>query len=155
MFGRDSNDPFDIIKSMGFMGGMTDLGSAFGSMGSKKHVRMNGLEIQGEGFMPITIIDGDESIKIMAFLPGVEKNNIVINAVGNSIELRAKRQPLAVTESENVIYNEMSSEEDAYRMITLQTPVKENESKAKFENGMLTLVLPKSEISIKKGIDIE
>ncbi|MCS3901847.1 Hsp20/alpha crystallin family protein [Methanococcus voltae] len=154
MFGRDT-DPFDIIKSMGFMTGMGDISSSFGSFGSKKHVKIGNLEIQGEGFMPITVIDGDESIKIMAFLPGVEKNNIIINAVGNSIELRAKREPLAITESENVVYNEMSSEEDAYRMITLQSPVKESDSKAKFENGMLTLVLPKSEVSIKKGIDIE
>lgn len=151
MFGRD---PFSEIEKM-----MMEVFSTAAPM-SRMTYKMGstggmGVEISGKGYLPITLIEGDDTIKVMAMLPGVNKEDIVINAIGDTLELRAKRAPMMVTESERVIYSEIPEDEEIYRTIKLPTPVKESNSSAKFENGMLIISLPKAETSVKKGINIE
>nr|4ELD_A Chain A, Small heat shock protein HSP16.5 [Methanocaldococcus jannaschii DSM 2661]4ELD_B Chain B, Small heat shock protein HSP16.5 [Methanocaldococcus jannaschii DSM 2661] len=114
-----------------------------------------GIQISGKGFMPISIIEGDQHIKVIAWLPGVNKEDIILNAVGDTLEIRAKRSPLMITESERIIYSEIPEEEEIYRTIKLPATVKEENASAKFENGVLSVILPKAESSIKKGINIE
>ena len=147
MFGRD---PFDTLFERMFkelfatpMAGTTMIQSS------------TGIQISGKGFMPISIIEGDKHIKVIVWLPGVNKDDIVLNAIGDTLEIRAKRSPLMITESERIIYSEIPEEEDIYRTIKLPCNVKEDDASAKFENGMLIIELPKSEVSIKKEIDIE
>jgi HSP20 family protein len=148
MMGRD---PFFEKILSEFLGGapmgMTTM-TSMSSMGS-------GIEISGKGQMPITLIEGDGNIKIIAMVPGIAKEDIVINAIGDTLEIRAKRTPLMITESERIIYSEIPEDEEIYRTIKLPATVKEDSAKAKYENGILIVELPKSEISIKKGIDIE
>ncbi|CAB3288156.1 Small heat shock protein HSP16.5 [Methanocaldococcus lauensis] len=147
MFGRD---PFDSLFERMFkeffatpISGSTVVQSSFG------------IQISGKGFMPISIIEGDDHIKVIAWLPGVNKEDIVLNAVGDTLEIRAKRSPLMITESERIIYSEIPEDEEVYRTIKLPAHVKEENASAKFENGVLVVTLPKAETSIKKGINIE
>jgi len=154
MVGRDPKDPFSEIFKMF---GMSFPMEGFGSPMTRSMFQMSsaGLEINGKGYMPLTIIEGDESIKVIAIIPGVNKSDIVINAVGDTLELRAKRAPLAIMESERVIYSEVPEDEEVYKTIKLPAHVKEGKSSAKFENGMLIISLPKTEKSVRTGIDIE
>jgi len=154
MFGRDPKDPFsEIFKVFGMGVPMEGFGGPMG----KSMFQMNsmGLEISGKGFMPITLIEGDETIKVIAMVPGVTKNDIVINAIGETLELRAKRAPMAIMESEKIIYSEVPEDEEIYKTIKLPAPVVEGNSSAKFENGMLIVTLPKAEKAKRTGIDIE
>ncbi|EHP85002.1 Hsp20/alpha crystallin family protein [Methanotorris formicicus] len=149
MFGRD---PFSEIEKMMMEMFMTPFGA------SRMTYKIGGgtsIEVSGKGFMPITVIEGDEHVKVIAMLPGVNKEDIVLNAVGDTLEIRAKRQPLMITESERIIYSEIPEDEEIYRTIKLPATVKEENASAKFENGMLIATLPKAEKSIKKGINIE
>ena len=147
MFGRD---PFDTLFERMFkelfatpMTGTTMIQSS------------TGVQISGKGFMPISIIEGDKHIKVIVWLPGVNKEDIVLNAIGDTLEIRAKRSPLMITESERIVYSEIPEEEEIYRTIKLPCNVKEDDASAKFENGVLVVTLPKAESSIKKGINIE
>ncbi len=147
MFGRD---PFDTLFEKMFkeffttpISGSTVVQSSFG------------IQISGKGFMPLSIIEGDDHIKVIAWLPGVNKEDIVLNAVGDTLEIRAKRSPLMITESERIIYSEIPEDEEIYRTIKLPAHVKEENASAKFENGVLVVTLPKAESSIKRGINIE
>ncbi len=147
MFGRD---PFDSLFDRMFkeffsmpMSGTLSMQSSFG------------IQISGQGFMPLSIIEGDDHIKIIAWLPGVNKEDIIVNAVGDTVEIRAKRSPLMVTESERIIYSEIPEEEEIYRNIKLPAVVKEENATAKYENGVLYITLPKAETSKKRGINIE
>ncbi|ADG13016.1 Hsp20/alpha crystallin family protein [Methanocaldococcus infernus] len=146
MFGRD---PFDSIFERMFKEFMMPMG------GATTMISSTGIQISGQGFMPISIIEGDEHIKVIAWLPGVAKEDIVVNAVGDTLEIRAKRSPLMVTESERIIYSEIPEEEEVYRQIKLPSAVKEDKASAKFENGVLYITLPKVEGSRKRGIHIE
>ena len=148
MFGRDPFSDIEKLMAEMFM-------SPMAGMATMRTMSSAGLEISGKGYMPITLIEGDDHIKLIAMLPGVNKEDIVVNAIGNTLEIRAKRAPLMITESERVVYSEISEDEEIYRTIKLPATVKEDTASAKFENGMLVIELPKSEVSIKKGIDIE
>ena len=148
MFGRDPFSDIEKLMAEMFM-------SPMAGMATMRTMSSAGLEISGKGYMPITLIEGDDHIKLIAMLPGVNKEDIVVNAIGNTLEIRAKRAPLMITESERVIYSEISEDEEIYRTIKLPATVKEDSASAKFENGMLIIELPKSEVSIKKEIDIE
>jgi HSP20 family protein len=148
MFGRDPFSDIEKLMAEMFM-------SPMAGMTTMRTMSSGGLEISGKGYLPITLIEGDDHIKVIAMLPGVNKEDIVVNAIGNTLEIRAKRAPLMITESERVIYSEISEDEEIYRTIKLPATVKEDSASAKFENGMLVIELPKSEVSIKKGIDIE
>ena len=148
MFGRDPFSEIEKLMTEMFMFPMTGI-TTMRTMSS------GGLEISGKGYMPITLIEGDNNIKVIAMIPGVNKEDIVVNAIGNTLEIRAKRTPLMVTESERIIYSEIPEDEEIYRTIKLPATVKEDTASAKFENGVLIVDLPKSEVSIKKGIDIE
>lgn len=148
MFGRDPFSDIEKLMAEMFMSPMT-------GRTTMRTMSSSGIEISGKGYMPITLIEGDDHIKVIAMLPGVNKEDIVVNAIGDTLEIRAKRAPLMVTESERVIYSEISEDEEIYRTIKLPATVKEENSSGKFENGMLIIELPKSEVSIKKGINIE
>jgi HSP20 family protein len=148
MFGRDPFSDIEKLMAEMFMAPMA-------GMTTMRTMSSSGLEISGKGYLPITLIEGDDHIKVIAMLPGVNKEDIVVNAIGNTLEIRAKRAPLMITESERVVYSEISEDEEIYRTIKLPATVKEDSASAKFENGMLVIELPKSEVSIKKGIDIE
>ncbi|WP_292459766.1 Hsp20/alpha crystallin family protein [Methanothermococcus sp.] len=147
MFGRDPFSEIEKLMAEMFM-------SPMGGMRTMK-MSSGGLEVSGKGYMPITLIEGDNNIKVIAMIPGVNKEDIVVNAVGDTLEIRAKRAPLMITESERVIYSEIPEDGEIYRTIKLPATVKEDTASAKFENGMLIVDLPKSEVSIKKGINIE
>ncbi|WP_423792822.1 Hsp20/alpha crystallin family protein [Methanocaldococcus indicus] len=147
MFGRD---PFDSLFERMFremfsmpIGGSSIIQTSYG------------IQISGQGFMPLAIIEGDNHIKVVAWLPGVAKEDIVVNAVGDTLEIRAKRSPLMVTESERVIYSEIPEDEEVVRNIKLPCVVKEEDASAKYENGVLYITLPKAESSKKRGINIE
>jgi HSP20 family protein len=148
MFGRDPFSDIEKLMAEMFMAPMA-------GMTAMRTMNSSGIEISGKGYMPITLIEGDDHIKVIAMLPGVNKEDIVVNAIGNTLEIRAKRSPLMITESERIVYSEISEDEEIYRTIKLPATVKEDTASAKFENGMLIIELPKSEVSIKKGIDIE
>ncbi|MBW9224090.1 Hsp20/alpha crystallin family protein [Methanothermococcus sp. SCGC AD-155-E23] len=151
MFGRD---PFSEIERL-----MAEMFMTTPMMGvsvpGRRPMVSTGIEISGKGFMPIAIIEGDENIKVIAMLPGVNKEDIALNAIGDTLEIRAKRTPLMVTESERIIYSEIPEEEEVYRVIKLPVTVREDAASAKFENGLLVVNLPKTETSIRRGINIE
>ena len=151
MFGRD---PFSEIERL--MAEMFMTTPMMGvSVSGRRPMISTGIEISGKGFMPIAIIEGDENIKVIAMLPGVNKEDIALNAIGDTLEIRAKRTPLMVTESERIIYSEIPEDEEVYRVIKLPATVKEDAASAKYENGLLIVNLPKAETSIRRGINIE
>jgi len=150
MLGRD---PFFEKILSEFIGG-TPMGMSSSFSSSLGGSGIN-LEISGKGNMPISIVERDDALKIIALLPGANKEDIVVNAIGDTLEIRAKKMPMLLTESEKMIYSEIPEDEEIYRIIKLPATVKEDSAKAKYENGILIVELPKTEVSIKKGIDVE
>ena len=90
------------------------------------------------------LIETDGSIIVKADLPGVKKEDIVIDLTDDSIEIFAKFEEETEAEGKNFIKRERRYGE-ARRSLILPEAVKVKETSAKFDNGVLTVTLPKLE----------
>jgi HSP20 family protein len=102
--------------------------------------------------LPVDIYTTPEEIVIVASLPGLTPDEVDITIDGDRLTIRgALRPPL-----ENVDY---LFQERLYgpfsRTLTLNVPVNADEAEASFENGVLTLTLPKAEESRPKTIEVK
>jgi HSP20 family protein len=90
-------------------------------------------------------------IVILANLPGVKPENVEITIEGDTLTIKGER-PAPV---ENVDY---VLQERTYgkfqRTLSINIPVDANAAEAKFEDGMLTLVVPKAEAVKPKTIQV-
>jgi HSP20 family protein len=99
---------------------------------------------------PLTdVYEVNNEVVIIVDLPGVEKENININATEDTIEINAELKKL---EKPNYIKQERKYER-FYRKITLPVKVKPEYAKSRYENGVLEIRLPK--IDTKKSIKIK
>ena len=90
------------------------------------------------------VIETNGSIIVKADLPGVKKDDIVIDLTDDSIEILAKFEEETEEEGVNFIKKERRYGE-ARRSLILPEAVKVKEAAAKFDNGVLTVTLPKLE----------
>jgi HSP20 family protein len=87
-------------------------------------------------------------------IPGVKKEDVKIELSDNQLTVSAERREEKETESRKRLYSEFSY--GSYqRMLTLPTGVNDKGVTAKFDNGVLTVTLPKSEASKAKQISVQ
>ena len=101
----------------------------------------------------IDMMETDEAIIIKTDLPGVNKDNIDINLTEDSIDIKAKFEEESEVSDANYIKKERKYGE-AQRSMVLPAKIKVKEASAKFENGILTVELPKVEKAEKFKVDI-
>ncbi|OYT60315.1 molecular chaperone Hsp20 [Euryarchaeota archaeon ex4484_178] len=104
--------------------------------------------------MPLVdIYETDEELVLLIELPGVKKEDIVLNVSSNAIEVSAE-----LTEEKEEKVKRYHKKERIirryYRNITLPVKVSTEDVRAKYENGMLVVRL-KKEIGEKKRVRIE
>jgi HSP20 family protein len=90
------------------------------------------------------VMEDDEQIVVKTDLPGVNREDIKIDLTEDTLQIQAQYQEETEEEGVNYYKKERKYGEAARTMI-LPTKVKINEVTAKFENGVLTLVMPKLE----------
>ena len=101
--------------------------------------------------LPLDAYVTSEEIVIVANMPGVKPENVEITIEGDSLTIKGERPaPL-----ENVDY---VLQERSYgkfqRTLNINIPVDANKAEAKFEDGLLTLVVPKAEAVKPKTIQV-
>jgi len=102
----------------------------------------------------IDVIQKPDSILVKASIPGVESDAIDVTVEDDVLTLKAERK--FATEDEGVQY--LIQERPAgsfYRAIRLPDTVDTNKIKSFYENGVLTIDLPKAEEKKKKQIKIQ
>ncbi|MCB9799341.1 MAG: Hsp20/alpha crystallin family protein [Candidatus Omnitrophica bacterium] len=148
-----TDDPFfdDAFSSMSrlsqhmnrLFAGMADSAfSQLGSMGS---------------FMPdVDIEETPESYVVKSDLPGLEKDKINIHVQGNLLTLQGVRQSERESKNDgNGFYAQERSYGSFARTINLPGPVDENGIKAAYDNGVLTVTLPKKNGAATSKITVE
>jgi HSP20 family protein len=102
--------------------------------------------------LPLDVYTTPEEIVIMSSLPGLTPDEVDIVIDGDRLTIRGELRPPL----ENVDY---LFQERAYgpfsRTLTLNVPVNTDQAEAVFENGILTLTLPKAEESKPKTIQVK
>ncbi len=111
-------------------------------------------EIDTFSFSPSSEILEDEGKYTMKFdLPGIAKDQIKVETDGNQLTVRAERKEERKSESKKRYLSELRY--GSYiRTFTMPAPVDEKKVDAHFENGVLTLTVPKAESGKSKQIAI-
>jgi HSP20 family protein len=93
---------------------------------------------------PLEVKDtGDKQI-VTAQLPGVNKEQISIDILGNRLTISVKQQDIFTEEDEkNRVYRRSESMQHSSRTVTLPHPVDERKVKASYQNGLLKITIPK------------
>ena len=118
-------------------------------MGNQEH----GGFIQGWSF-PVDIKETDDDIIITAEIPGMSREDLKINFMENQLTIRGERKKETKEEGSRFIRMERNYGSFC-RTFTVDVPVKPEEIKAKYRDGVLEICLPKKEESKPKDINIE
>lgn len=114
---------------------------------------------------PLTLRDGwsapaidmyqtDDEIVVKASLPGVKADEVQINITGEILTLKGETRQ--VEEKKDKAWHMREQRWGAFeRAIALPTEVVADKAKAEFENGILTIILPKAEEVKPKIINIK
>jgi len=102
----------------------------------------------------IDVMEKDKEIIATAEMPGLEKQDIKINVTEDMLEISAETKQEEKKEEKGYIYRERRSG-SYYRAISLPSPVDPDNSKATYENGVLEIKMPKTEVKKKTPLMIE
>ena len=102
--------------------------------------------------LPLDTYTTPEEIVITASLPGLTADKVDIALEGDTLTIRGELRPPV----ENVEYLFQERRFGPFsRTLTLNVPVDANKAEAVFENGVLTLTLPKAEETKPKVIKVK
>ena len=116
--------------------------------------------LHGEGVpspsqIKVDVKETDGGYTVQAEVPGVPKEDIQVSIEGNVVSLRAEvRQHDQKTEGEKVLRSERYFGSVA-RSFQLPVDVDAAQAKAKYDNGVLTLTLPKKQGGNAQRLSIE
>lgn len=132
-----SRDPFSLMDSM-----FSDWLSSRPSSSLIAHAR-------------IDVTERDASYEVRAELPGAKREDIGVDIEGGRVSITAKTNAQSERkEGDKLLYTERTSESYA-RSFELPQAVDAAATTAKFENGVLTLTLPKKDTPRTRRIEIQ
>ncbi len=102
----------------------------------------------------VDVIDEGDSIRVVADLPGFNKDEIEIYIEDGSLVIKAEKKEEKEEKEKNYIMRERKYGE-VYRKIMLPTEVDIEKAKANYNNGVLEIILPKTEKVARKTIKID
>jgi HSP20 family protein len=88
------------------------------------------------------VVDTGPSYKVVAEIPGIPKEKLDIRVRGTSVEIRGESASAKEEKGAELVHRERTYS-GFYRSFELPEPVVATEAKAKVENGLLELELPK------------
>ena len=109
--------------------------------------------VEGAG-MPIDMYQTDESVVVKATLPGIKPEEVEITISGETLTIKGETRTEKEVKKENYFRQEISY--GAFnRSILLPGSLQTDKADATFENGVLTLNIPKAEETKPKQIKIK
>ncbi|MDD3802854.1 MAG: Hsp20/alpha crystallin family protein [bacterium] len=99
------------------------------------------------------IVESDKDFTVKVELPGMKKEEIKINIENNILSIEGERK--SESEEKGKTFHRIErSYGSFYRAVSLPKQIDEQKIKASFNDGLLTVVLPKSDIAKTKAIEI-
>ena len=145
-------DPFrDVFKPM--MDIRTDLDRLFGDFFGRRGVAP--VEAPEYAVVPaIEVSETDNDIMVKAALPGVDKNDVKVEIVGDKLNIHAEVKKEKKEEKENLLAQELYYGSFT-RVVALPCEVQADKAKGELKNGIMIIRIPKSEQVKAKAVSIE
>jgi HSP20 family protein len=103
----------------------------------------------------IDVTEQNGSFKVLAEIPGVKKEDIQLNVDGDQVSITAEvKQEKDVKEGERLVHSERFYGKTS-RAFRLGYEIDEAKVQAKYNDGVLELVLPKKQTAAAKQITIQ
>jgi HSP20 family protein len=101
----------------------------------------------------VDVIDHDKDITVKAELPGVEKKDVSIDITDHTLIINAKTSKEEKEERENYYRREISRGSFS-RSVMLPESVEIDKATASFKDGILEIMLPKTEPAKRRTIEV-
>jgi HSP20 family protein len=108
-----------------------------------------------KSFPKVDIIDHDNEIEVQAALPGVKKEDLEVSIDNQLITIRASTSTEQEKKEEGKYFRREISRGTFQRTLPLPENADNENAKASFENGILTVKIPKTEKSTRKRIEVK
>ena len=103
--------------------------------------------------VPMDVIETKDNVVVKMSAPGVKPDDIDISVVGDTLTIKGETKSEEQFEEGSYLRKERRFG-SFQRTISLPASVASDKAKAEFENGVLTLTLPKSEAAKPKAIKV-
>src|SRR4051794_27171377 len=107
--------------------------------------------------LAIDLLETSESYVLIASVPGVRPEDVDISVLGDTLTIRGQRNDFRDRDWGSDGHRWLIQERHfgAFkRSVKLPTPVNADQAEADFENGLLTIVLPKTETAKPRSIAV-
>jgi HSP20 family protein len=133
---------------------MVSLRDAMNSLLHESFVRPSGMAADGgPGMLPLDITENENEFVVKGSLPGIRPEDVQITVHGDTLNIRAEMK--AEQEKKGEQYHLRERRYGQFqRTVRLSAPVVADKAQANFENGVLTLTLPKAEDARPKQIKV-
>lgn len=102
----------------------------------------------------VDVQETDKDVIVTAELPGMRKEDIELKVASERVEIKAHMKKETTEEKETYkAYGRMYA--GFYQSVPLPAAVKSEDAKAAYKNGVLEIVLPKTEDTESHGVQIE
>jgi HSP20 family protein len=110
--------------------------------------------VAGPGTLAVDVYETDDDVVVKTAIPGVKPEDIDISLTGDTLTIKGETKFEEEAKEENYIRREMRYGSFG-RTVTVPVPVVADKANAEFEDGVLTLTLPKAEEVKPKTIKIK
>jgi HSP20 family protein len=107
----------------------------------------------GRSWFPVDVADEDNHFVVRAELPGVKPEDVQVTVHGDTLTIRADTKDEQEQQRQNWVVRERRSG-TFQRMVTLPSSINAEGATARFEDGTLTLTLPKTEEAKPRQIPV-
>lgn len=105
--------------------------------------------------IPVDVYENDNEVVVKAELPGAKKEDLDVNIQDNTLTIRGQTREESEVKQENYYRRELRTG-SFFRAVPLPVEVKQDELKASYENGVLTVTAPKAvEEKVGRKVEVE
>ena len=108
----------------------------------------------GDGLFPLDLYETDDEVVVKASLPGVKPEDVQISVIGDTLTIKAEAKEEHEERKPN-FYRQERRHGAFQRSLTLPVRVDTAQADATFENGVLSLRLPKVPEARPKTIEVK
>lgn len=107
-----------------------------------------------ESYFPVNLVEKQDSIELVALVPGVKKEDISVKFESSGIlAIGFKREFPALVEGERLVRREIGDFQ-AFRKFDFKSSIDEKGVKAESKDGVLTVYLPKRKADPEVKIEV-